>query len=60
MKTKRIAAGLYSLSPNGNEYWVEGINVPGVWLVHNKATGEYWPGYFTTKRAAIAVVSMVK
>jgi hypothetical protein len=60
VKTTRIAPGIYSLSPNGKEHWVEGINGPGVWLVHDKASGEYWPGYFTTKRAAVSVVSLIK
>jgi hypothetical protein len=57
MKTKRIAPGIYSLTHKGTNYWVEGINGPGVWLVHDQTSDEYWLKQFPTKRAAIEAIA---
>jgi hypothetical protein len=56
VKTTRIAPGIYSLTIDGTDYWVEGINGPSVWLVHDQTADEYWLGYFRTKRAAVEAI----
>jgi hypothetical protein len=57
MKTTRIAPGIYSLSHNGTDYWVEGLKENnGLWLVHDLTSDEYWFNYFPSKRAAVAAI----
>jgi hypothetical protein len=58
MKTTRIAPGVYSLTHNGRDYWIEGaFNGPGLWLVHDQTADEYWLKQFPTKRAAIEAIA---